>query len=236
LPFFDDYFGRINNFMQFYVYIYIDPKSDEPVYVGKGHGTRAFDHKRKKTHLGNLIRKRIADGYSLEPQIINCPSENAAFAQEIFWINIYGRKDIGTGSLINLTNGGEGPSGQIDRRTPEKKAFDYANRIDQSGENNPYYGKKHSDEIKEKISSAKKGVKIHSDEFKLAQSKRQTGQKRSQETCDKIGIRHLGKIVTEETKKKQSAAARGRKMSEETKEKMRQAQLKRWAFAKEEVL
>ena len=40
-------------------------------------------------------------------------TEGEAFKHEIYMIAILGRKDLGTGILRNLTNGGEGTSGNI---------------------------------------------------------------------------------------------------------------------------
>ena len=39
------------------------------------------------------------------------PSEHDAFAAEMFLIGYYGRKSLGTGTLRNLTEGGEGTTG-----------------------------------------------------------------------------------------------------------------------------
>ena len=65
---------------QYYIYLYSDPKTGDPVYVGKGSGRRAFHHKRPsvKTNqrLKNLIRSRTKDGYEINPQILVIGSEN----------------------------------------------------------------------------------------------------------------------------------------------------------------
>lgn len=61
-----------------------------------------------------------------------------------------------------------------------------------SGENNPFYGKHHSEETKQKIIKAHKGTH-HSDESKR-----------------KIGIAHKGKFHSEESKRKMSEARRGK--------------------------
>ena len=65
------------------------------IYVGKGHGKRAI----RKSSPKDLSRILIQEH----------ESEQDAFAAEIFLIAYYGRKDRGTGCLINHTDGGENP-------------------------------------------------------------------------------------------------------------------------------
>ena len=98
----------------FYTYLYKDPKTDVPLYVGKGQDYRAFSHFKSKHHLGNLLRKRNREGYVCDPIFLHkdC-TENQSFAFEIFWIAVFGRQDLDKGTLLNRTNGGEGPSGII---------------------------------------------------------------------------------------------------------------------------
>jgi hypothetical protein len=56
---------------------------------------------------------------------------------------------------------------------------------DRSGENNPMYGKHHSDEAKRKIGNIHKGLK-HSDETKKKMSEKRLGVKFSQEHKDNL--------------------------------------------------
>jgi hypothetical protein len=107
--------------MKFYAYVYKDPrptKNKQPVYVGKGTGDRAFTHWKKPIHsnkaFGNFLALLRRD--SMEPviEIVQTfDSEAEAFVEEIRLITLYGRRDIKTGSLFNLTDGGEGFSGII---------------------------------------------------------------------------------------------------------------------------
>lgn len=101
-----------------YVYIYLDPRSNPPfpIYVGKGKGNRSQFH---KTRANNPILKRKIDkimALGLEP-IIEIYKDNLtddeALNLEIKLISEYGRIDLGTGTLCNLTEGGEGSSGRI---------------------------------------------------------------------------------------------------------------------------
>ena len=94
---------------KFYTYIYFDPKDNTPIYVGAGTNKRAWKHNRSK--IGCVIRKRIAQGYTIKPIIIPLPTKAEALQMEIFWIAYYGRADLGVGTLFNLTDGGKGSSG-----------------------------------------------------------------------------------------------------------------------------
>jgi len=83
----------------FYVYLYL--RSDaSPYYVGKGTDRRVW--KSHRGHRPPRDRSRV--------QIIRMPDEATAFAYERYLIDFWGRKNLGTGCLRNLTDGGEGPS------------------------------------------------------------------------------------------------------------------------------
>lgn len=81
----------------FYTYLWLR-EDGTPYYVGKGNDRRAY-------RRGCPPHDRIL----IQPH----PSEQDAFAAEVFFISYYGRKDVGTGCLRNLTDGGEGNSGRL---------------------------------------------------------------------------------------------------------------------------
>jgi len=83
----------------FYTYLWLR-EDGTPYYVGKGHGDRAYKYHRRH---GSPPKQRVV--------IYQAESEVDAFETEIALIWYYGRKDLGTGCLRNLTNGGEGTSG-----------------------------------------------------------------------------------------------------------------------------
>jgi len=103
---------------QFYTYLYVDPKTNKPIYVGKGKGDRAYVHtyqssrpKNGARKLFNVIQKRIREGYCIEPIIQYEEDEQTALEMEKFWINLFGREDLKQGTLFNLTDGGQGLAG-----------------------------------------------------------------------------------------------------------------------------
>ncbi len=109
----------------FYTYVYKDPrptKNMQVVYAGKGQGRRAWMHWEKQVKhnpgFGNLLAVLRREG--LEPVIEitrEGMDEAEAFFEEIRLIALYGRRDLKTGTLLNLTDGGEGFGGIV--RTPE---------------------------------------------------------------------------------------------------------------------
>lgn len=110
----------------FYVYAYLR-EDGTPYYIGKGKGSRI-------TAKHNVSVPKDANRRSILKENI---SEDDAFALEIQLIASYSRKDLGTGILRNMTDGGEGASGA--KRTPEQ--------IARNGMKRPDVKKKHKDRM-----------------------------------------------------------------------------------------
>ena len=95
----------------FYVYVFLRAKDSEhgkkgtPYYVGKGHGNRAFSFQRKGAP------RPQDDSYIAFVQ--EGLTEQEALSLERYCISLYGRIDIGTGILRNLTDGGDGVCGLV---------------------------------------------------------------------------------------------------------------------------
>lgn len=85
----------------FYTYAYLR-EDGTPYYIGKGKGRRAF---KREHRLPVPPRERIL---FLKRNL----TEEEAFRHEIYMIAVLGRKDLGTGILRNLCDGGEGVSGR----------------------------------------------------------------------------------------------------------------------------
>lgn len=111
----------------FYTYLYLDPSRQhprrpegEPIYVGKGKGNRYTQHSKRRPKHPLYSRLKSMQTKGVEPIIIFLAKdvdEELAFLVEQEAIDLYGRKDLGKGPLLNLTDGGEGPSGA--KHSPE---------------------------------------------------------------------------------------------------------------------
>jgi hypothetical protein len=182
----------------YYVYMYFD--KDAPIYVGKGINGRCNDHltiaikTKRNTRFLNKIRKLLAENSPPTIKIIEQNlTEKEAFDLEKFLISQYGRLDLGLGSLLNLTNGGDGSSGHA---SPKKgKTFE------------EYFGKERSSEIREKI--RQKALK-RSDQIAIVNKRVHTGKKISQEQIEKTRAKNIGRKRSDETKRKISESTRGK--------------------------
>lgn len=111
----------------YYTYIYYDPsRANEPIYIGKGKANRAWDHintlhRQKKHPLKHRLLHMLTIGISPIIGIYAGLDEEFALLLEEELIQKFGRKDLGLGTLLNLTNGGEGISGCIRSEDTRRK-------------------------------------------------------------------------------------------------------------------
>jgi len=165
----------------FYTYIYRDPERQEPFYVGKGSGKRAYYHLRRKdkhplTHRISYMRKK-----GIQPliEIIDAPDEEHALFMEEVLISLLGRKDLNKGPLLNLSDGGE------------------------SGHKGAIVSK----ETRKKLSIAGTGRKL-TEEHKKNSAKGNIGKKRTPEQCENIS--KAKKNCSNETRLKISCSKKGK--------------------------
>jgi len=145
---------------QFYTYAFLR-EDGTPYYIGKGKGNRAWKNRRTPPHRPKQDERIIILKKNL--------TETEAFCHEVYMISVLGRKENGTGILLNRAEGGQGPSGAIHSEEYRNK-----NRAAQTGMtfwSNPETGKTtYSQEC-----PGKGWIKGHTDNMKKEKSKKQKG-------------------------------------------------------------
>lgn len=145
---------------RYYIYGHFREDSNEIFYIGKGTNYRGFVRNRNNPFWNNFVKKHKWYSSILIPHLAE---EDAKIFEKIL-IKAHGRRDLGLGPLLNLTNGGDGG--------PNRK-----------GKKNP-----HTEEWNRKIGNSLKGGKRKpfSDSHKNKISLYRQGKKHSQETRNKI--------------------------------------------------
>lgn len=95
--------------------------------------------------------------------------------------------------------------------------------MNNKGENNPFYGNRHTDETKAIIRDKKTGS-THSQETRDKMSAAKKGKPKTEEHRRKIGEAQLGRVVDEETKQK----LREHNLKEEVLKKNRESKMEVW--------
>ena len=205
-----------------YLYRHIRLDKNEVFYIGiggfnKNEETNSYKRAYAKTNR-NKYWKHIVDKTEYIVEIIyDNINFNQACGKEREYIKLYGRKNLGLGTLCNLTDGGDGSSGLL--LTEEHKR-----KISESVK-----GYKHTKETKEKLSILKKGKvsnrkgEILSEETKNKISESNKGKKRTQKFINNL----IGRKLSIKTIQKISEANKGRKMSETTKQKLCESHYKK---------
>jgi hypothetical protein len=216
----------------YYTYAYLR-EDKTPYYIGRGKGYRAY-----RRHWRSRVRGGYFDPPSKDRIIIlkKNLTENDANKHEKYMIAIFGRKDLGTGILRNLTDGGEGTSNvemteeRLDKlRKPKSEEHKEKLRKPKSEEykkkmSDIRKGTKLSEEHKEKISQQVKGrfwwnngvnnkhtKECPGEEWSRGRINNNVGRVLSEETKEKIRISNSGKILTDEHKKLLSQKIKGRR-------------------------
>jgi len=119
------------------VYRHIRQDKNKPFYIGIGESEdRAYERKGRTRAWKHIAKK----GYDVEVLFDDLSWEEAC-EKEVEFIALYGRRDKKKGTLVNMTDGGEGTVGY--RHTDETKE---KCRLATSGENHPFYNKKRPDQ------------------------------------------------------------------------------------------
>jgi hypothetical protein len=148
------------------VYEHIRNDTNEVFYVGIGEEEkRAFSKHNRTKYWKNIVNKV---GYTVNIVYKNIEHKEAKKI-EILLIEKYGRKNLGLGNLVNMTNGGDGCFGLVQSKEARQKI-----REAMKGNTN-MIGKIHSEETIQKMREAKKGNtnklgKTHSEETRQKMS------------------------------------------------------------------
>lgn len=148
-----------------YVYRHIRLDKNEPFYIGIGNKKNYARAYQTNPDRRNEIWKKIFIKTDIEIEIIlENLSKTQASEKEQEFIKLYGRKDLNTGSLTNMTDGGDGIWNCL--RSKETKEILRQQKL---GNKNPMFGKPQSYETKLKRSKSLTGQK-RSEEVKKKQS------------------------------------------------------------------
>lgn len=180
--------------MSFYTYMHTRKDTNQPFYIGKGSGKRAFWAHGRNKHWSNIAKKHGFDVTILA----NWSNEKDAFEHEKLLIACF--KDMGV-NIVNLTDGGDGPAGQKFSDKQKENMSIVHKQLYANGYKNPkgMLGKKHSEETKQKMreTHAKRDCSMPDDVKK----------KISESSKGKAGtLGHKGKKHTEAAKLKSSLA------------------------------
>jgi hypothetical protein len=155
-----------------YVYRHIRIDKNEVFYIGISKQNNNYLRARQ-TQKRNIFWRNIVSKTDFKYEILwECNCKKELLEKESEFISIYGRKDLGKGTLCNLTDGGEG-----------------------------VHNFKHTDESKAKMHKSRQGKdfsKIYTPEVRLKMSIGIGGKKRTTEQRKKISDSKLGKYNKEE--------------------------------------
>lgn len=207
----------------FYVYRYTCPIRNQVIYIGKGTRKRAYAHLRRRDMHPFVQRIQWICKQGEQPIIdFVCKGvdEELAFLVEIEAISKYKRKDISGGTLLNLTDGGEGASGTI--VSPEvAKARGAKNK-----------GKKRTEEVRQRMRAIQ-----NEPERKLKKSLRHTGRQVTEEFRAKMSDLMKNHVRSDDHKAKLAVILKERGKKERSEEYKRQVSERMkdiWAKRKEQ--
>lgn len=151
--------------------VYRHIRKDKGVVFYIGYATDRQSHYRPFTYDGrNKIWNNISKKTDIVFEILlNNLSDRDALAWEKYLVGLYGKIKDKTGTLANLTDGGEGANGLVHSDESRRKMSEAKKKLlsdktkhplyGRTGESHPHYGRKRSDEFRKNQSKDKIGEK-----------------------------------------------------------------------------
>lgn len=129
------------------LYRHIRLDNNNVFYIGIGYNKRAYSRDSRNKHWLNTVSITEYEVQILKSDL----SWKEACELEKILISYYGRRDLKLGTLVNMTNGGEGSFGRIPSEETRKK-------LGNGKHNNKWWvNRTHSEESRIKISNTRKG-------------------------------------------------------------------------------
>lgn len=144
-----------------YLYRHLKP-CGEVFYIGIGKTTK-FKRAYSKSNRNNHWKNKISKYPNYEVQVLKQGlTKSEADEIEIILISWYGREDLGLGTLVNMTNGGDGTNGLSEESRLIKSSKMLGNKnpsynVRNFGAANPNYGNRWNLEQKRQASERLKG-------------------------------------------------------------------------------
>jgi len=218
--------------IMFYVYALKNPEIHQPFYIGVGKENRRSSVRRELSHELDALKLRngkklyrpnkhklytilqiLDKGLKVEIEIIHrFQTEVEAFQLEVLLIYFYGRRDLGTGILTNMTDGGEG------RMNPSAEERKHASEI-RKGKPSPLKGRKIGPYSEERIQNAAKGIQKFYEDGGESWKKGKKFGPLSEERRRQISLQQKGRvshrkgkigIFSDETRKRISTSNKGK--------------------------
>jgi hypothetical protein len=176
--------------MNYYVYEYLR-EDGSPYYVGKGINGRWYSPQHNVNRPPKERVRFVAENLT----------EQEAHGLEIELIARYGRKDIGTGILRNLTDGGEGSSGRPATEQMRKKISETLMGREQSEETkkkraDALRGQTRTEEQRQRLSNGakKRWANVDNESEEARRAKIKEARSKQDMTQRKVECPHCGKI------------------------------------------
>lgn len=199
----------------YYVYRHVRHDNNEPFYIGLGTKSQRNDshikeyHRAYSTGSRNSLWHNIVNKTTFDIEILYESDDFTVITnKEIEFINLHGRRDLGLGSLVNMTDGGGGiPALSVETRA----------KISEGNRRRVY-----SEETKAKLSKAVVGIPLSEERKKNI-------------SLGLIGHRGWNKdrIVSQETRDKQRASMKGKIFSDSHIENLKKARANRSPMSEE---